>query len=186
VTVIEGQAEQIFQAFWPRLLRASQGFLGAQAAEAEDMVRDTYLAAFPRLDRYDPSDCTYDWLRQICLRQCYARLRSREGVLVGIEHELKIYRERCGIESLNTANLELLAQQQLELLRELIKGLPPESRQVIQLRNVHGMTYAQIGETLGLSGAGLMARLLRARAQIRELLVNLPVIGAPDKQPIAA
>jgi RNA polymerase sigma-70 factor (ECF subfamily) len=182
----EGQAEETFQAFWPRLLRASQGFLGVQSTEAQDMVHDTFLVAFAKLDRYAPSEATYAWLRQICLRLCYARLRSRDGALGCLEEELKRYRDREGIARVNSENLELQKQQQLELLRELIKRLPPDSRQVIQLRNVNGMTYAQICQTLDLPPAALMARLKRARALIRDLLSDFPVGTAPDMQPLAA
>jgi RNA polymerase sigma-70 factor, ECF subfamily len=184
--MIEGQAEEIFKAFWPRLLRASQGFLGVQAAEAQDMVHDTFLVAFSKLDRYDPSEGTYAWLRQICLRLCYARLRSHDGALGCIEAEIKQYREAASIERVHSENLELQKQQQLELLRELIKSLPPDSRQVIQLRNVNGMTYAQICETLDLPPAHLVARLKRARALIRESLSNYSYDPAPDLQPAAA
>jgi RNA polymerase sigma-70 factor (ECF subfamily) len=184
--MIEGQAEEIFKAFWPRLLRASQGFLGLQAAEAQDMVHDTFLVAFSKLDRYDPSEGTYAWLRQICLRLCYARLRSRGAALGCIEAEIKQYRQASSIERVNSENLELQQQQQLELLRELIKNLPPDSRQVIQLRNVNGMTYAQVCETLELSPAALLARLKRARALIRALLSDLPLGPAPSLQPTAA
>jgi RNA polymerase sigma factor (sigma-70 family) len=186
--MIEGQAEEIFKAFWPRLLRASQGFLGARAAEAQDMVHETYLVAFSKLDRYDPSAGTYAWLRQICLRLCYARLRSSDGALGCMETEIKQYRQAASIERVNSENLELQQQQQLELLREMIKSLPPDSRQVIQLRNVNGMTYAQICQTLELSQAALVARLQRARALIRESLSNFSVdpAPAPDPQTVAA
>jgi len=112
-------------------------------------------------------------------------LRSKAGILLCLEDELQLYMRRLNIERLGSENLELQKQQKLGLLRELIKLLNQDDRQIIELRNVHGMSYAQIRETLGLSPKALTSRLSRAREQIRELLKNLPESGSPN-MPMAA
>ena len=153
--------------FRPRLLRACRDLLGEQHAEAEDMVQDTFLVAIPKLRKLDLSAPAYPWLRQVCVRLCYARRRSRDGVLTCLEGELQAYMRRMNVPRVNSGQVEVQAQQKMELLRELIKQLPPAARQIIQLRNVHGMTYDQIGQVLAIPRDAIVERLAEARERIR-------------------
>jgi RNA polymerase sigma-70 factor, ECF subfamily len=132
------------------------------------MVQDTFLVALPRLKDRDPSAPVYPWLRRICLRLCYARRRSRNGVLGCLDYELRLYMRHMDVEPVRSQNVEVQTQQKLELLRELIKQLTPADRQIIQLRNMHGMNYAQIGQVLDLPMAGVVERLAKAREQLRK------------------
>jgi RNA polymerase sigma-70 factor (ECF subfamily) len=181
-----GAEEELFNQFRPLLLRASQGFLGQYQDEAEDLVQDTFMVAYPKFKRFDFRLPFFSWLRQICLRLCYARLRSRNGVLRCLEDELDQYRLRLNVARVPSQNLEVQNEQRLGLLRELIKQLRPDSRQIIQLRNVHGMTYAQMQATLGISQPVLAQRLVSARTQIREILQRLPETGSSGYFPLAA
>ena len=182
----EDAAKAIFLPFRPRLLRDSSNFLGAHKSEAQDMVEDTFLAAFPRLGSYQGPIPMYIWLRQLCLRLCYARLRDRANVLTCLEEELADYARQANLKASASENLQLKSQQQRELLRELIKRLSPLNRQMIELRNLHGMTYAHIAYTLGISLPALTARLLAARTELRERMRSRPESSPPGKMPVAA
>jgi RNA polymerase sigma-70 factor (ECF subfamily) len=166
----EGAQAEFAQMFRPRLLRASRVFLGEQHSEAEDMVQDTFLVAFPRLKLCDLSAPVYPWLRQICVRLCYARRRSRDGVLTCLEGELRAYMRRMNVQQVGSGHAEVQSQQKMQLLRELIKQLPPPGRQIIQLRNVHGMSYDQIAQVLGIPREAIVERLAEARGQIRNFV----------------
>jgi|SRR5665213_2320699 len=165
----EGEFVRLYR---PRLLRASQVFLGDQLDEAGDMVQDTFLVCLPQLKNRDLSAPVFPWLRQICLRLCYARRRSRDGILTCLEDELRNYMQCMDIEPIGHPHAEVQTQQKMELLRDLIKQLAPTNRQIIQLRNVHGMTYAQIGQVLDISLSVVIERLTEARSQIRCLVKN--------------
>jgi RNA polymerase sigma-70 factor (ECF subfamily) len=169
-----GAKAEFIRLYRPRLLRSSQVFLGELRAEAEDMVQDTFLVALPRLKILDLSAPVFLWLRQICLRLCYARRRSRDGVLICLEEDLRAYMRRMQVEQVRSGHVEVQSQQKMELLRELIKQLAPPDRQIIQLRNVHGMSYAQIGQVLSIPLATVVERLAQARDQIRHF-VESPV-----------
>src|SRR6185503_12808505 len=164
------EAEEIFfKMFRPRLFRASMYFLGGQDSEAEDIVQDTFVIALPKLQFYVFRAPIYAWLRQICLRLCYARLRSRSRVLASLEEDLETYMQRMAVERLQNEGLEIQKQEKLELLTELKKQLNPDSAQIIELRNVQGMSYAQISQTLKIPMGTVMSRLARARDQLRRL-----------------
>jgi RNA polymerase sigma-70 factor (ECF subfamily) len=169
---VPGAEGEFIRFFRPRLLRCSKGFLGDQNAECEDMVQDTFLVALPRLKNRDLGAPVFPWLRLVCLRLCYARRRGRDGVLICLDDELNTYMRRMDVEQVRTANAEVQIQQKKELLREVIKQLAPAERQIIQLRNVHGMNYAQIGQVLDLSPTAIAERLAEARGHIRRFVYS--------------
>jgi len=157
-----GAESGFIRLFKPRLLRASVAFLAGQAAEAEDMVQDTFLVALPRLGQRPPGEPLFPWRR-----------RCRSGVLLCLEDDLQAYMRSMGVETVSSSNATVQKQQKLALLREMIKRLEPESRQMIQLRNVHGMSYAQIGQVLGLPPAGVSAQLSAARGRLHRSMESL-------------
>jgi RNA polymerase sigma-70 factor (ECF subfamily) len=156
--------------FQPRLLRASIYFLGKHDPEAEDIVQETFIVALPKLRHYDFRAPIYAWLRQICLRLCYARMRKRTRELMSIEEDLEVFMRRMAMERVETQDLEMVKKARLDLLTEMKKQLNPDSAQIIEMRNVQGMTYIQISRALELPLGTVMSRLARARDQLRTLL----------------
>ena len=161
--------EQFFRLFRPRLYRASMYFLGGQDSEAEDIVQDTFMIALPKLKDYVFKAPIYAWLRQICLHLCYARLHKRSRMLVSLEEDLELFMRRMASDRLQNQDLELAKQEKLAVLRELITQLNPVSREIINLRNVQGLSYTMISQALRIPLGTVMSRLARARDQIREL-----------------
>jgi RNA polymerase sigma-70 factor (ECF subfamily) len=174
--------EEFFKAYRPRLLRASQYFLGGQDSEAEDVVQDTFMVALPKLKDYIFNAPIYAWLRQICLRLCYARLRTRNRVLVSVEEDLETMLQRQAVERVRSDDAELHKQAKLVVLRELIQRLGPDSREIIELRSLKGMSYEMIHQALGIPLGTVMSRLSRARDQLRQLLSEVPE-ACPEKDP---
>ena len=52
-----------------------------------------------------------------------------------------------------------------------IEQLPDDARQTLLLREVEGLSYAEIAECLGVPKGTVMSRLHHARRRVRELLV---------------
>jgi RNA polymerase sigma-70 factor (ECF subfamily) len=171
--VLSGDLEaedKFYKMFRPRLLRASLYFLGVHDPEAEDIVQETFIIAFPKLKYYDFRAPIYAWLRQICLRLCYARMRKRNRELMSIEEDLEVFMQRMAVERVQAQDLELVKKQRLSLLTDLKKQLNPDSARIIELRNVQGMSYLRISRTLEIPLGTVMSRLARARDQLRKLL----------------
>jgi len=169
------QAEETFyKMYQPRLLRTAMYFLGGHDSEAEDIVQDTYIVAMPKLKDYVFRAPIYAWLRQICLRLCYARLRTRNRVLVSLEEDLELFMRRQAVERVDKDDNEIQKQQRLALLVVLKTRLSQTSQDIIELRDVQGMRYAQIAKTLGIPMGTVMSRLARARDQLRALALAEP------------
>jgi RNA polymerase sigma-70 factor, ECF subfamily len=161
---------EFFEMYQPRLLRAGRYFLGGQDSEAEDIVQETFIIAFRKLGDYVFRAPIYAWLRQICLRLCYARLRTRKRVLVSLEEDLELFMRNLAVERLRSEDEEGLKQRRIEMLGTLRKQLNPDSLQIIELRDVQGMRYAAISLSLGIPIGTVMSRLARAREQLKKMV----------------
>jgi len=62
------------------------------------------------------------------------------------------------------------------MIERAIAELPLEYREVVVLREVHDMTYAQIGDVVGVPVGTVMSRLSRARQRLAH------VLGRPAKE----
>ena len=79
----------------------------------------------------------------------------------------------------NVANLDPALQRALD-------GLAPDFRVAVVLCDVVGMTYEEIGETLGVKMGTVRSRIHRGRAQLRESLEAQALNDAHAKELIRA
>jgi RNA polymerase sigma-70 factor (ECF subfamily) len=180
--VIQGDPraeEAFFRMYQPRLLRAAAYFLGHQDSEAEDIVQETFMVALPKLSLYVFDAPMFAWLRQICLRLCYARLRARNRVVLSQEEDLEVMLRRKALERLQGDEQERQNQADLAELRHLVQSLGSDSRQIIEMRTFQGLRYVEISAHLGIPMGTVMSRLARARTQLRSLLEE----GRAQSQP---
>src|SRR5262245_16692021 len=120
--------EALFRTYWPRAHRAA--YLVVQdAAAAEDIAQEAFLAAIRHLDRFDRRRPFGPWLHRIVVNRAidWARARSLRGE-VGID-------ESFAAEPDSPAELP-------ELVRALA-ALPPEQRAVIVLRHLLEYTRSE-------------------------------------------
>ena len=175
--------EAFFKMFYPRLYKAALYFLGGQDSDAEDIVQDTFMIALPKLKDYDFCAPIFAWLRQICLRLCYARLRNRNRVLMTLDEDLEVHMESRALESMERDELFVQKQVKIEILTRLKEQLSPYSRGIIEMRDMQGMTYAEIGRNLGIPIGTVMSRLARSRDQLRNMLQSIPEAEMENSHP---
>ena len=56
-------------------------------------------------------------------------------------------------------------------LREALAELSDDMREIILLRDAHGLSYAEIASTLDIATGTVMSRLSRARSTLRDLIL---------------
>ena len=131
----------------PRLKSIARRFTRASAKDPEDLVHDVLLRMFT-LDRWRAVDRPLSYAAQTLRNLVLAEVRHRKVVpivpLPAFEWA-ELADERPG------ADREAEARDDLRLLRELIEALPPQCRRVVTLKKIHGLTNAEIAETMGLS-----------------------------------
>jgi RNA polymerase sigma-70 factor (ECF subfamily) len=142
------------------------------AAEAEDVVQETFLSAFKAIDRFEGRAGLRTWLYRIAYNAALMRLRRPEPDFVpvddpdgdGVLVPRQLFDWCClPAEDFDTAE----ARQELEAA---IHALPEKLRAVFVLRELEGLSTEAAAEALGLSPEAVKTRLHRARLWLRERL----------------
>ena len=140
------------------LLRVAARVLG-DAAEAEDVVHESSLRAYRALvaGRFDGRATLDTWLYRIvtyaaldALKARRRRDRRHEGLAPEVGHHNPV-EERAALRELAT----------------LVDGLPPEQRVMLVLKQLEGLSTAQIAELFDTTVGAVEQRLVRARATLR-------------------
>ena len=143
--------EALFRLHWPRAFRAA--FLVVHdAAAAEDIAQEAFLAAIRTLDRFDRRRPFGPWLHRIVVNRAIDWTRARQ---LRAESEL-VDVPAPEAERLDGTVLAALA------------ALPPDHRAVIVLRHLLEYTPGEIAELLGLPRGTVNSRLRRGLDSLRE------------------
>jgi RNA polymerase sigma factor (sigma-70 family) len=65
----------------------------------------------------------------------------------------------------------------MENIHNFIASLPDKQRQIMQLRDIEGFSYKEIGDILNLDANNVKVNLFRARKSVRENLLNINAYG---------
>ena len=144
--------EALFRLHWPRAHRAA--FLVVHdAAAAEDIAQEAFLAAIRNLDRFDRGRPFGPWLHRIVVNRAIDWTRARQ---LRAETELVDAAAPDAASSLDASLLGALA------------ALPPDHRAVIVLRHLLEYTPGEIAELLGLPRGTVNSRLRRGLDALKE------------------
>lgn len=136
---------------------------------AEDVVQETFLQVYQKLETLeDPTQFTR-WLYQIANRFCIARIRKNSIQTQSLEEtdiseiETGAYSQYVAAEHAKTS-----AEAQRDLVEKLLEKLKEGDREVITLHYFEEMSSPEIGEFLGVSENTIKSRLHRARQQLKK------------------
>jgi RNA polymerase sigma-70 factor (ECF subfamily) len=154
---------------------------------ARDVVQDAFLKAYGSLDRFEGRSSFYTWLYRVVMNLCLdSKRRDRSGRHVewSEEHTLEAAPAPPGASSAaengDTPALRLERKEIREVMAQAIDALPEDARRTLQLREIDGLSYAEIAEGLGIPKGTVMSRLHYARRRLRLILEEM---GADDLAP---
>ena len=157
---------------------------------ARDAVQDAFMKAYSALDRFEGRSSFFTWFYRLVMNQCLdARRRDKSGREVAFEedagHEVEpsfeLVPEVDGVSFAPAATL--MRKQLLGHLARAVERLPATARETLLLREVEGLSYAEIAGALGIPKGTVMSRLFYARKQLQKWLVEAGVAEAPSKSP---
>jgi RNA polymerase sigma factor (sigma-70 family) len=135
-------------------------------AASEDIAQEAFLKAWQQLDRLKNSASFLPWLRQITRNLARDHLRAnRNRPLSGEGAELAI---GMAADPSPSPAQRLLQTEEERVAADIISTLPEESRETLLLYYREGQRSQQVALLLGLSDAAVRKRLSRARALVRE------------------
>ena len=140
-------------------------------AEAEDVVQEAALRAL----RYFASlrdGPARPWFLAIVRNLCFTHLEERRGRRehTGYEDDaLEDLQHDAGLAAPDPART-LQGRRDGARIDAAIRALAPPLREVVVLRELEGLDYADIARVAGIPIGTVMSRLSRARGRLRELL----------------
>lgn len=143
-----------------RLFRVAMRLL-ANRAEAEDAVQEGCLRAYDAIQagQYDDRGRMETWLYTIVTRVAMDMLRSRKA-----REPVHAQIDPASVAWPGATEEQILAILELD---RWLAVLPPDQRAAVVLKELEGMTHAEVGLALGVSEGAIEQRLLRARATLK-------------------
>lgn len=148
-----------------------------------DILQDTYVKAFTRLDQLQNPDKLIPWLKMIANNLAKAWLKKSKPVfftdIYGGEELEDIPFEESIEDVRSELNPEMAMDQQeaKRLVMEILDHLPEDQRVVIGMFYYEEMSVKDIAQTLGVSENTVKSRLSYGRRKIKEQVLDLEKRG---------
>jgi RNA polymerase sigma-70 factor (ECF subfamily) len=146
--------------------------------EAEDVVQDAFLRAFQAYPAFRGENAK-TWLLVIVRNTAFNVLKRkrRRGHLISLTEDLPL-QEVASEDPL--PDTQIISEADRQLLLRTLAELPATYRDIIVLRDIENLSYAEIAEVVGLPIGTVMSRLSRARAQLRKAVLRWTAQNEPD------
>jgi RNA polymerase sigma-70 factor, ECF subfamily len=159
----------------PQLFRVALS-LTRNRDDAEDLMQETFVGAYRGLKKFEGRASVKTWLTQILTRQAAkAWNRSRNERSTSSIHASAGDEDNSAAaaasrlresEALAVPGTSAQVEKRLDVM-DVLKKLSPPHREVLVLREIRGMSYDEIAQTLGVPRGTVESRLSRARAEFK-------------------
>ena len=163
--------QQLVERYQGRLFAVARHYTRS-AVEIEDIVQETFLKAYRRLDTFDHRSSFYTWIYRIATNTVLDVLKRRGRSPVQAVEDPELVGEASPRDCPPpTAGLE--AQELGEITHRVLGELPEIFRTVLVMREFDQLAYQEIADTLEISIGTVESRLFRARAKFKDKLLKL-------------
>jgi RNA polymerase sigma-70 factor (ECF subfamily) len=155
--------------------------LTEDAEEARDLTQETFLRAFKHIDSFRGDADLKTWLYRIAINQARNRWRwwkrRKKDSIISLDISDRDDDEPLSarISSNNERDPEqnLLARERETALLKALKTLKQDFREAVILRDIEGLSYEEIADTLEISVGTVKSRIARGRLELRKKLSSL-------------
>lgn len=155
--------DAVFRAHYASLVGMAAGMLRERAV-AEEVVQDVMLELWRRREALSIEDSLRAYLFRATRNRALNHVRHGRVERRGEPHA-------AGDRVTAPAAYASLVEEEIDVaLRRAVSELPARCREVFELSRVHGLRYAEIAETLGISVKTVEAQMGKALRTLREQL----------------
>jgi RNA polymerase sigma-70 factor (ECF subfamily) len=143
---------------------------------ALDISQEAFIKAYRALPRFRGDSAFYTWLYRIAVNTAKNHLASQRRRPMDVELDLQDpeqYGLHAKLKETDTPEAISLSQELQELLENAIHALPEDLRTAIILRELDGMSYEEIAETMDCPVGTVRSRIFRARDAIGKKIGTL-------------
>lgn len=141
--------------------------------DAAEALQDAFLSAYRGLPKFKSESTFSTWLYRVATNASLMKYRKRRSGHVSLEQSQSANPEAEGIQIPDWTQhplQDLLDTETREVMEDSVRRLPEELRTVFVLRDIQGLSNAEVAEILDLTVAAVKSRLHRARIFLRDRL----------------
>src|SRR5262245_15819081 len=169
-------AEHLVAAYGDRACRLAKR-ITRNEQDSEEAVQDAFLSVIRKIDGFRGDSAFGSWLYRVVANAAYQLCRRRRGrgTDVSLARLLPVFDEHgrhvAPVADWSMSVDDPARQTELRMvLGAAIEKLPADSRAIVLLRDVEGLSHQEIAETVGLTAATVKSRVHRARLFLRKQL----------------
>jgi RNA polymerase sigma-70 factor (ECF subfamily) len=145
--------------------------------EALDLSQEVFLRVFRTLPQFRGQSSLRTWIYRIVINQASNRLRwwrrRHRAQQVALDDPAASHGELAESRSFAMPDRVLQQQEVAGRVWAALDALPFDQRTVIVLREIEGLSYEEIADSLGVAVGTVKSRLARARHELRDALRHL-------------
>jgi RNA polymerase sigma-70 factor (ECF subfamily) len=134
--------------------------------DVEEATQDCFVQAWRHLDRFRGEATIFSWLYRIAVNEALARLRRKQLPVTGLDEGKR--GRSIPAEARDEPDHAAEAHALQAFLAARIRALPLDDRAALVLRDLAGLSNAEVADVLDVSVAAAKSRIHRARMTIRE------------------
>lgn len=142
--------------------------------DAFDLSQDTFLKAYRSLGSFRGESGFGTWICRLAANLCidFLRKQKRRGKIVSLD-DTDDYGRPTELPDLRFEPQSAMEKRELSMqIREGLGKLPPDQKFVLILRDIEGLSYQEIADTLKMELGTVKSRISRARAHLAKLLTE--------------
>jgi len=148
-----------------------------EPAEIEDVTQEAFIKAYRALPQFRGDSAFYTWLYRIAINTArnWQAANNRRPVTSSIIEmaDGETFDEIDNLTDISTPESVLASRQIAETVTAAMQTLPEELRTAILLREIEGMSYEDIAQSMGCPIGTVRSRIFRAREAIASQLKSV-------------
>src|SRR5664279_52091 len=151
---------QIYKLYYKAMYNTSLRIVN-DTMEAEDIMQESFLSAFEKIDTYSGTVSFGAWLKKIVVNRSLDAMNKKKIIFEDIESHVDI-RDDSGDDTARYADLD----SRVEEVKEAIERLPDGYRLILTLYLLEGYDHDEIAEILSINSSTSRSQLSRAKQKL--------------------
>lgn len=151
---------QIYKLYYKAMFNTSLRIV-SDTMEAEDVMQESFLSAFEKIDTYSGTVSFGAWLKKIVVNRSLDSLNKRKAVFEDIELHAGI-RDESHDESIRNEEIDV----RVGAVKDAIERLPDGYRVILSLYLLEGYDHDEIADILKINSSTSRSQLSRAKQRL--------------------